>query len=293
MVNSRLTAPEVRLTDAKRRLTLYISDLDGTLLDESSKISEETVAMLNPLLDEGLQFTVATARTPATVVPMLSRLHTSLPFIVLNGAATWDSVRGDFSHVNIIPDETVEAICAVYERNGLHPFIYRRHGHIIHAHHFGELSVHEEQFVAERQGLELKKFFMDDADYQHSTDPAMLIFSMQDYEKLRPVYEEVNATINCSAVFYHDIFDPSAGLLEIYAHGVSKAAAVKQLQTDLGAEEVVVFGDNRNDIPMMQVATHSVAVENAFPEVKETATEVIGPNTAHSVARYIQSHHNS
>lgn len=271
--------------------TLYITDLDGTLLDANSSITDETVSVLNPLLDQGLQFTVATARTPATVVPMLSRLHTRLPFIVLNGAATWDSQRGDYSHVNVIPQATVEAICAVYERHGLHPLIYRRHGHLIHTHHYGTLSPQEEKFVEERQGLELKKFIMDDPDYMHSPDEAMLIFSMQDYERLRPIYEEVKATIPCSAVFYHDIFDPTSGLLEIYAPGVSKAEAVKAMQQHTGAKEVIVFGDNRNDIPMMQVATHSVAVANAFPEVKAAAHEVIEANTTNAVPRYIATRH--
>lgn len=271
--------------------TLYITDLDGTLLDANSCITDETVSVLNPLLDQGLQFTVATARTPATVVPMLSRLHTRLPFIVLNGAATWDSQRGDYSHVNVIPQATVEAICAVYERHGLHPLIYRRHGHLIHTHHYGTLSPQEEKFVEERQGLELKKFIMDDPDYMHSPDEAMLIFSMQDYERLRPIYEEVKATIPCSAVFYHDIFDPTSGLLEIYAPGVSKAEAVKAMQQHTGAKEVIVFGDNRNDIPMMQVATHSVAVANAFPEVKAAAHEVIEANTTNAVPRYIATRH--
>ena len=59
-----------RETDMK---TLYITDLDGTLLDANSQVSAEAVEVLNPMLDDGLLFTVATARTPATVVPMLSR----------------------------------------------------------------------------------------------------------------------------------------------------------------------------------------------------------------------------
>ena len=270
--------------------TLYITDLDGTLLDANSQVSAEAVEVLNPMLDDGLLFTVATARTPATVVPMLSQLHTRLPFIVLNGAATWDSQKGDYSRVNVIPQATVEAVCAVCRRHGFNPLIYRRHGSIIHAHHQGTLSAQEQQFVDERQGLALKKFILNSPDYLHSPDEAMLIFSMQDYERLRPIYEEVTATIQCSAVFYHDIFDPSAGLLEIYAPGVSKAAAVKQMQAEVGVEQVVVFGDNRNDIPMMQVATHSVAVENAFPEVKAVASEVIAPNTANAVPLYIRDH---
>ena len=86
---------------------------------------------------------------------------------------------------------------------------------------------------------------------------------------------------------YHDIFDERNGYLEIFTAGTSKAAAIRDLAREVGAQRVVVFGDNRNDIAMMQAADYSVAVENAFPEVKAAASEVIGPNTADSVARWI------
>ena len=51
--------------------TLYVSDLDGTLLDNTSRVSPATSAMLNETIAGGALFTVATARTPATVQPLL------------------------------------------------------------------------------------------------------------------------------------------------------------------------------------------------------------------------------
>ena len=71
-------------------------------------------------------------------------------------------------------------------------------------------------------------------------------------------------------------------------HG-KKAGAIAELAREVGARRVVVFGDNRNDIAMMQAADHSVAMGNAFPEVKAAASEVIGPNTADSVPRWIEA----
>lgn len=53
--------------------TLFVSDLDGTLLQPDARLSEETVALLNSNIDRGALFTVATARTPATVAPILER----------------------------------------------------------------------------------------------------------------------------------------------------------------------------------------------------------------------------
>lgn len=268
--------------------TLYVSDMDGTLMGSDSRVSPTTASILNRLIDErDLLFTVATARTPATVVPLMSEVHTTLPYIVLAGAAMWDSVTNSFVDVRAIPHDTVRAISATFEKHGLHPFIYRQHGNMIHAHHYGEMSVQERTFVDERLGSPFKQFILDNANYHTSDDHAMLIFSMNNYATLERIYNEVKTTIDCSPMFYHDIFDPNVGLLEIYTSGCTKAGAIKRLANKVNATRVVAFGDNRNDIAMLQAASHAVAVENAFPEVKAVAHEIIGPNTTDAVAHYL------
>lgn len=55
----------------------------------------------------------------------------------------------------------------------------------------------------------------------------------------------------------------------------------------LGAERLVVFGDNHNDLPMFEVADESYAVSNAVPAVLEAATGVIGSNDEDAVACWI------
>ncbi|MDE6134546.1 MAG: HAD family hydrolase, partial [Muribaculaceae bacterium] len=59
------------------------------------------------------------------------------------------------------------------------------------------------------------------------------------------------------------------------------------LKERTGADRLMVFGDNLNDIPMFEVADVAVAVGNALPEVKAAADVVIEPNYTDSVARYI------
>ena len=236
--------------------TLYVSDLDGTLLNEDSQLSCKTVATLNRIIGElGGLFTVATARTPATVVPLMQEVHATLPFIVIGGSAMWNPVTGRYEQTRGIDDLTVNAVADVFDRHGAYPFIYRRHGSsLLHTHHYGPLSPQEERFVTQRH-----------------------------------IAEDLRTTVpTCSVMVYHDNFDPSDGYLEIYTAGTSKAAAIRSLGRKVGAERIVVFGDNRNDIAMMQAADYSVAVDNAFPEVKAVASEVIGPNTDDSVPRWIE-----
>ena len=265
-----------------------MSDLDGTLLNEDSVLSGDTIAMLNRIIEElGGLFTVATARTPATVVPLMQQVHANLPFIVIGGSAMWNPVTCDYEHTRCIDDETVNAVSDVFDRHGLHPFIYRRHGSLLYTHHCGSLSVQEERFVAARQHLPLKRFFLDDEHYRHNADEALLIFAMNKYAVLKALATDLQAVSTCTVMLYHDIFDESEGYLEIFTAGTSKAGAIRDLARQVGADRVVVFGDNRNDIAMLQAADHSVAVENAFSEVKAAASEVIGPNTADSVPRWI------
>ncbi len=269
--------------------TLYVSDMDGTLMGSDSRVSAVTATTLNRLVEErGMLFTVATARTPATVVPLMSEVKNGLPYIVMAGAAMWDPQASEFVDVQAIDHNTVRAIATIFEHHCLHPFIYRQHGNRIHAHHYGKMSQQESAFVAERQGSPFKTFFLNDANYHANSDMAMLIFSMNDYATLKLIYDEVRATVDCSPMFYHDIFDPSVGLLEIYISGCTKAGAIRRLAQRVGATRVVAFGDNRNDIAMLQDADLGIAVDNAFPDVKAVAQEIIGPNTTDSVAHWLE-----
>jgi len=278
-------------SDKNKVSTLYVSDMDGTLLGEDSRLSSCTVAMLNHIIGElGGLFTVATARTPATVVPLMQEVQARLPFIVIGGSAMWNPVKGAYEHTHGIDATTVNAVADVFDSHHITPFIYRRHGsNLLHAHHCGPLSSQEERFVAERQHLPLKRFILDDHDYRHNDDEALLIFSLNKFTVLDAIAQDLRAQVpTCSVMVYHDIFDSSEGYLEIFTAGTSKAAAIRQLARQVGAGRIVVFGDNRNDIAMMQAADHSVAVDNAFDEVKAIASEVIGPNTDDSVPRWIE-----
>lgn len=269
--------------------TLCVSDMDGTLMNGESRVSHRTATILNDLIERHhLLFTVATARTTATVVPLLSHVHCTLPQIVLSGAILWHPVERRLSDPQAIDPATVRQVCDTFERHGIHPFVYRQHGNIIHAHHYGPLADYDRQFVEARDNTPHKRFLLDDPHYSVSSDNTLLIFAMDKGNGFQGAYDEIRQQANCAPILYHDNTDPNLALLEIYAPTCSKAAAMTRLAQQLGVEQVVAFGDNLNDIAMLQAADHSVAVANAVPQVRAVASEVIGPNTDDSVARWLQ-----
>ena len=64
---------------------LFVSDLDGTLLNESAEISDVTVEIINREMEKGLHFTISTARTPTTALKIVESLNLKLPVMMMNG----------------------------------------------------------------------------------------------------------------------------------------------------------------------------------------------------------------
>lgn len=270
--------------------TLYVSDMDGTLLNSSSVLSETTTAKLNKLISEGALFTVATARTPATVVGLMKNIDSNLPYIVMAGCATWDNKKKGYESARIISNSSIERLIGIFEKNGNNPFIYYKNGNQIVVNHVRELTAEEKEFIEPRIKTPLKRLkTCSSLTVDATLEGAMLIFSMGKFEALRNIADEIDKEgIDCTYNCYHDIFKKDEGFIDIYVNGTTKAAAIKELARKIGAERIVVFGDNLNDIPMMKVADWSVAVSNAFDEVKEYANEITESNDEDAVVRWIE-----
>lgn len=273
----------------KMKRTLYVTDMDGTLLDDNSRVSPESAEIITDLTRRGALITVATARTPATVNPLLAHTVTSLPAIVMTGATLWDRNTMRYIDTRFISPETSRLIRAAADRHGVNPFIYTFDDKgILTVYHNGERSIHDDKFINERMNLPLKRFHIDEpAGMNQSIPNTVLFFAMGPCQRINALADDLRRSIDCSVSNYVDIFGKDVGIIEIFAPEVSKANAVKRLARDINADRIVVFGDNLNDLPMMRIADLSVAVDNALPEVKNAASTVIGPNTSHSVARFI------
>lgn len=271
--------------------TLFVTDLDGTLLDDCSRVTPEASSILNRLTDHGVKLTCATARTPATVTPLLSALKSDVPAIVMTGASMWDRQRLRYLSPSFMTPEVATEAAATCRIHGINPFIYTLSGSgngPMEVYHNGTMTPAESRFVRERRHLELKRFVLGSpaglAPYLEGT---IMMFAMGPVDKIFAVADRLRDEIDCSVSAYIDIFGADTGILEVFQAGVSKAEAIKRLAADMGRERIVVFGDNLNDIPMMEIATESYAVAGALPQVKAAATASIGSNLNCAVPRHI------
>ena len=263
--------------------TLYVSDLDGTLLRSDETISEYTAQTINRLTTDGMLFSYATARSYHTAKKVTKGLEAKIPLIVYNGAFILDNVTGEVMCSNFFGEEA-KVILDDFIGNGLYPIVY---SYIDCVEKFSfipdKCSRAQTEFLESRRGdirtnvvLETEQLYAGDIFYFTCID---------EKERLEPLYGRYKDRCHC--VFQKDIYSGEQWL-EIMPLAASKSNAIRQLKNYLGCEKVVVFGDAINDLDMFQMADECYAVANAAPELKEIATQVIGGNNEDGVVKWLE-----
>lgn len=264
--------------------TLYVSDLDGTLLRSNETISEYTSRTINTLAGQGMLFSYATARSLVTARKVTAGLKAHLPVIVYNGAFVMDHLTGEILVSNFF-DNTVKEVFADLFRNHVYPIVY---AYIDGVEKFSfideKCSPGMRTFLESRKGdvrthpvATLEELTQGDCFYITCIDTP---------ETLKPLYKKYKDTFHC--VYQEDIYTKEQWL-EIMPKCASKSNAVSQLKKFLGCDRLIVFGDGRNDLDMFDVSDECYAVENAVDELKDSATAVIGSNNEDGVAKWLES----
>lgn len=270
--------------------TIYISDLDGTLLNSKKQIPEQSVMLLNELIeDEKIHFSVATARTPATVENILRDIKMKEPIIVMNGVSLYDLKTHEYSQVEYINPDLVGRIIEVLGEWMNQGFIYTIHNHKLTVHYNKLIGKGRINFYEERKHLKYKKFTSEPLT---NYDQVIYFVFIDTKENIQVIHDMLQCVEGISSVMYKDIYDKESYLLEVYSIKATKANGIKKLKKDGLYSKVISFGDQLNDLNMFQEADEAYAVGNAAKEIKKLATAVIGTNDEGSVARFIYEHVN-
>lgn len=262
--------------------TLYVSDLDGTLLNSQCAISRFTADTINSLVNSGFLFSFATARSRSTALKVTKGINCRLPMIIYNGAFIAERKSGKALLSNYFCGGEKEILPALLS-DGISPIVYsvqdceERFSYV-----FDNLTPAAAEFVKSRHGDSRDNPVLSENELQNGR---IFYFTCIDSEeKLRPLYEKFSKKYRC--VYSRDIYT-GAQWLEIMPKGATKASSALKLKKMLGCGRLVAFGDSENDLDLFAVADECYAVENAVPELKERATAVIGSNNEDAVAKFL------
>jgi len=268
-------------------MELLVFDLDGTLLDESSRISGFTRETLQLLTKRGIAYTVATGRNLHSAQEIIHDHGFSLPHVYTNGVIIWDPQLESLSLANFLTVTEAEHVLAAAAKADLTPFVHAitaDHQHYIchppvrHAVEDKLLAV----FTA-RTATPVRPLSQLPADAQITN-----INMLGDADAIESV--EVSLITEAHLVAYSGpaIENKALRWIDIHHSNASKGSAVTLLREQLGVSKVVCFGDSDNDLSMFAVADECYAPDNAKAAVKAAASAVIGHHNQDGIARFLR-----
>ena len=274
--------------------TLYISDMDGTLLQSNGKLSDFTKEKLNDFYKMGIPFSVATARSMISAMPILEGVDFSAPIVLMNGVFVYDTETKKAVKYHEIPHSALRKILDCFYEKNLHPFMFLYSEDYKLSIKYTEFDNDGmKEFYDERVDLLEGRFTQTDdlTNIEKGQHPVYVnYYALPQY--LDEIVEKLKEIPDIDFAYYKDSYSDD-WLIEIYSHTASKANGAKEVKEIAGAETITAFGDNLNDIIMLKGADVAVAVENSVPQVKEIADVIIGNNNDNSVVKYIQEKENA
>lgn len=269
-------------------MELFVTDLDGTLINNKREIPQKSLEVLNKLIEEGINFTVATARTPATTVEILKNLNLKLPVALMNGVLIYDTKELKYIDIKGIEKKVSNKVLDIFKKYNKNSLVYGVKDNHLWVYHKEFENIYEYNFYKERADKKLKTFVKVE-DYNESLSDSNIInfVAFDNYEKIKCIAEEIKCIEGITVNYYKDVYE-DCYFLEAYSSEASKANGIKYLSKYIEYSKVICFGDNLNDIPMFDLSDEAYATANAVEEIKKIATEVIGSCEENGVAEFLE-----
>ena len=259
-------------------MSLVISDVDGTLIDDRKVLTGRTIAAVEKLRDAKIPFTVTSARPPFGLKMIIDTLDLQLPIGSFNGGII---LNPDLEIIDrtVLPSEYIPEIISIIKSHGLDVWLssdshwYLKDLNGVHVDHHQKTLQFEPTVVDNYEDIQddIIKIVGVGADFA-----AVAQCETATQEKFGNL---LSATRSQS--YYLDITHPNA----------NKGSVVQRLSQRLSipAAEIVTIGDNSNDVSMFEQSGISIAMGNASLEVQKKATYVTSTNQNEGFANAIEN----
>lgn len=257
-------------------IRMIATDIDGTMLREDGTLSPAVRDALHEATKAGIEVVPATGRPYVVATEVIEALGHNHYWIFANGAVTWhhgraETVRGYWMQ----PDRVIEMIERIRSFLPNASFAVEFERDAIFERGF-------ERLVNIVDGLHLVK------DVTRAVESRVQKILVFDHSiTLDDLYHKVCDAIGDDGVATYS----GLSFIEVAADLVTKAMAVSELAAELGIDrsEVASFGDNHNDVSMLQWAGRGYAMGNATPDATEAANYVIGTNEEDALATQVRT----
>lgn len=242
-------------------------DLDGTIVYDGYKVSNRTIMAISYLKSKNIKIGIATGRSYFFTEYLAKLIGIDLPLICVNGA--WILRKDNFSTIyeKTLSLETQCEILRKFNDMNIDYLVYTNDG---------IYSTNKNLYFFEKLS-EMKPNLKCDFSYEFEVFENRRYFKELRILKIMVCYKDEQQKKELLSIikeFDNISYSTSQNyVIDIYAKDVDKAEALKWIigKNNIKSHELMVFGDNENDIKMFEFAGKSVALENASEKVKRYA----------------------
>ena len=263
---------------------LIVTDMDGTVLGEDHKITEENKQALKEAEKMGIKVVFATGRFHDSAKEHIDFLDNIMPIISSNGSIIKHPITNKVYYSNFIDKNTCLEIIDIMEKHNLRYQVYTDEK-ILQKYETEEEMISMKEFIAnafsDKTEIVFKKEL--EEDIKNSKVLKFNIFDLENPELMDEVRCDLKGISNI------EITSSWKNNLEIMNEGSNKGKAIEFLSDLLGIdrEQIIAFGDNYNDLSMLKFVGTGVAMGNAEEEVKNIADYITDKNVNSGVAKAI------
>ena len=258
-------------------MKLVVSDLDGTLLNQDSQISDETREAIRKLNKIGVDFAIATGRSIGSARVFKERLGLNIYLICNNGANIYNKNEEPIFE-RIMDEDIVKRILTFFRTNN-----------ISYNGFYGKNAYTEEGTPESVVTIE-KGFNIIELGNTNNFPIMTKMIVKDDPEIIRALAEKMKEQ-------FSDIVDITISqprCLDIVHKDCSKGKGIKLIseKMNIPLEKVMAFGDGENDFDMLQTVGHPVVMENGLDTLKAKISNIAPKNIENGVAQYLENFFN-
>ena len=262
------------------RISLVVSDVDGTLVTRDKKLTPRAIATVRRLHDSGIAFSIASSRPPFGLRMLIGPLDLRLPLAGYNGGSI---VEPDLTVIEqkLIPPEAARRALALFRENGIDPWVFSGNEWVV-------VNPEGDEVPREIRTIETRPTVVPRFEERHIAAAGKIVGPSGDLAKIPRMVELLRAelggeiTAARSQPYYCDVTPP----------GIDKGRLIDLLAARVGAArpEIMVLGDMDNDLRMFERAGFAVAMGNAGDSVKRAAQAATLSNDEDGFAAAIERH---
>ena len=264
----------IHIPHRKEQGLLFVCDLDHNLLSKTGDISQHSKIHLSRLLKEGAHISFVTADTPASVLPQIGEMPFTMPLVILNGAALYDTKTHTYISQNNLPFSAVQPIYELLKQHHVNCFIHVISKDNLHIYYGDFRNSTEEQYYQETRMQQQNAYIYEKNLYDIQHTPCYLkvidtkehLLQLQQELKMLPQYQSLASSILPYPA------NESYGFLVIYSSQASIGKAALELKKQMFASTLISFVGDSDCAALLDVSDLSYVSDKADTALQAKAT---------------------